>query len=91
MATSMLASVGGQAWKEQGEVKKNMSRRDLLSGAKDYIGLLEGGKRGKLVILKVCSFLIFLTSVSVIMRARQKRLSTAESCAEDAKKRGVGL
>ena len=56
MLTSMLASVGGQAWKEQGEVKKNMSRRDLLSGAEDYIGLFEVGKRDKPVILKSAHF-----------------------------------
>ena len=40
MATSMLAAVGGQAWAhvQEGQAKegqtKNMSRKDLLCGAK---------------------------------------------------------
>ena len=45
IATSMLAAVGGQAWEQQtGEVPKNMCRKDLLCGTKEYIGLLEAGK-----------------------------------------------
>ena len=56
MATSMLASVGGQAWECQGELKRNMSSRDFLTGARDYTGLLYGRKRGKPAILKVVLF-----------------------------------
>ena len=62
MATSMLAAVGGQAWDhvQEGQVKegqaKNRSRKDLLCGAKQYVGLLEAGKRGKPVISRSARF-----------------------------------
>ena len=57
MAMAMLAAVGGQAWEQQtGEVPKNMCRKDLLCGAKEYIGLLEAWERGKPVISRSARF-----------------------------------
>ena len=97
MATSMLASIGGQAWECQGETKINMTRHDFLTRARDYAGLLEGGKRGKPAKLKSRRILTFTLLVSVIMRSRARKRSSrgqavgqAKSCAEEATRRGVG-
>ena len=97
MAISMLASIGGQAWECQGETKRNVTRSDFLTGARDCTGLLEGGKRGKPAKLKSRLILMPTLLVSVIMRSRARKRSSrgqavgqVKSCAEEAARRGVG-
>ena len=99
MCTAMMACVGSGAWLAQPEAR-NMTRIDLIEGARYYSSLLHGGyTRGKFAqkgrhISKPVPFL-----ASVIQTTRKRlRSSGGEaigdpevvSCAMEAARRGVG-